>query len=156
MRPKRNLSKRRQKKTEKEESSRQAATLSIGAVNNLLSGDRYKAIAGVVQTGSIPFFGDRAAVAEYKQLKASLALGARSLIKGSGAVSDFEARMLQEASSALSRTTNEGQMKQALQTVRGVLKTNNGQETEVIIKDKKWKGARQRISERPRHIRCRK
>ena len=40
-------------KTEKEESSRQAATLSIGAVNNLLSGDRYKAIAGVVQTGSI-------------------------------------------------------------------------------------------------------
>ena len=30
-------------------------------------------------------------------------------------------------------------MKQALQTVRGVLKTNNGQETEVIIKDKNGK-----------------
>jgi len=66
-------------------------------------------------------------------LKALLALGARSLLKGSGAVSDYESKVLNESTSALSRLTNQGQMKEALNKVRGVLKTNNGQITSVTV-----------------------
>jgi hypothetical protein len=51
-------------------------------------------------------------------------------------VSDYEGKILGEASSALSRLTSEEQFKSALQKVRGVLKTNNGMETEVIVRDK--------------------
>lgn len=125
--------------TEKEKSAQQSASQSLGLINGLLSGDRYKAISGALQTGSIPFLGDRAAVNEYNQLKAQLALGARSLIKGTGAISDYESKTLNEAASALSRLTNEGEMKKALQKIRGVIQTNNGGSTNVIIKDSSGK-----------------
>jgi len=121
--------------TEKEKQVQQTATQSLSVINNLLKGDRYKAISGALQTGSVPFLGDRTAVAEYDQLQGLLKLGVRSLIKGQGAVSDYEGKVLGDASSALSRLTNESQMKEALQTVRGVIKTNSGQVTEVDVYD---------------------
>jgi len=122
-------------KTEKQQATQQQSSLAIGNINSLLSGDRYKAISGAIQTGSIPFLGDRAAVAEYNQLTGILKLGIRGLIKGQGQVSDYEGRILAEASSSLSRLTNESQMKEALLKARGVLQTNNGLETKVIVKD---------------------
>ncbi len=118
---------------EKEVAAQQQASQSIGLVNNLLNGDRYKAISGGIQTGSIPFLGDRAAVNEYNQLTGLMKLGIRGLLKGQGAVSDYEGKVLGQASSALSRLTDENQFKEALQTVRGVLKTNNGQVTTVEV-----------------------
>jgi hypothetical protein len=120
---------------EKEVAAQQSASQSIGIVNNLLNGDRYKAISGGTQTGSIPFFGDRAAVNEYDQLQGLLKLGIRGLLKGQGAVSDYEGKVLGQAASSLSRLTSEGQMKEALQKVRGVLKTNNGQVTTVEVQN---------------------
>lgn len=126
-------------KTEKEQATQQSTTQSLGLINSLLSGDRYKAISGATQTGSIPFLGDRAAVNEYDQLQGLLKLGVRSLIKGQGAVSDYEGKVLGQAASSLSRLTSESQFKEALQKVRGVLQTNNGGETDVIIKDKNGK-----------------
>lgn len=124
-------------KTEKETAAQQSASQSIGIVNNLLSGDRYKSISGATQTGSIPFFGDRTAVNEYDQLQGLLKLGVRSLLKGQGAVSDYEGKILGQAASSLSRLTSEGEMKKALQKVRGVLKTNNGQTTTVNVTNPK-------------------
>lgn len=120
-------------KTEKQVAAQQSASQSIGLVNNLLNGDRYKAISGGTQTGSIPFLGDRAAVNEYDQLQGLLKLGIRGLLKGQGAVSDYEGKVLGQAASSLSRLTSETQMKEALQKVRGVLKTNNGQVTNVTV-----------------------
>jgi hypothetical protein len=121
--------------TEKEQAAQQSASQSVGIINNLLTGDRYKAISGLVQTGSIPFLGDRAAAKEYGTLQGLLKLGIRSLIKGQGAVSDYEGKILGDASSSLSRGTSQGQMEKALRNVRGVLKTNQGLETEVIVRD---------------------
>jgi len=118
---------------DRQKAAEQQAGQSIGLINNLLTGDRYKKISGALQTGSIPFLGDRAAVNEYDQLQAMLKLGIRSLIKGQGSVSDYEGKILGQAASALSRLTNENQMKEALQKVRGVLKTNIGQITTVEV-----------------------
>ena len=101
----------------------------------MLSGDRYKSISGALQTGSIPFLGNRTAVNEYDQLQGMLKLGIRGLLKGQGTISDYESKILGQAASALSRLTSESQQKQALQTVRGVLKTNNGQTTTVDVKN---------------------
>lgn len=126
-------------KSEKAESAQQSASQSLGLINGLLNGKRYKAISGATQTGSIPFLGDRAAVNEYDQLQGLLKLGVRSLIKGQGAVSDYEGKVLGQAASALSRLTSEAEFEKALKKVRGVLQTNNGGETEVIIKDKNGK-----------------
>ena len=126
-------------KEEKATASQQQSGQTLNIINSLLTGDRYKKISGIVQTASIPFVGDRAAVSEYKQLKAQLALGARSLLKGSGAVSDYESKILQESTSALSRLTNEPQMKQALENVAGVLKTNSGLPTSVVVTNPKTK-----------------
>lgn len=119
--------------TEKETAAQQSASQSIGLVNNLLNSDRFKSISGALQTGSVPFLGDRSAVNEYNQLQGLLKLGIRGLLKGQGAVSDYEGKVLGQASSALSRLTNETQMKEALLKVRGVLKTNNGQITTVEV-----------------------
>lgn len=121
------------KAQEAEKQAQQQATQSLGLINNLLSGDRYKAISGGTQTGSIPFFGDRAAVNEYDQLQGLLKLGIRGLLKGQGAVSDYEGKVLGQAASSLSRLTSETQMKEALQKARGVIKTNNGQVTSVTV-----------------------
>jgi hypothetical protein len=120
---------------EKAVAAQQQASQAIGLVNNLLSGDRYKAISGGIQTGSIPFLGDRTAVNEYDQLQGMLKLGIRGLLKGQGTISDYEGKILGSAASALSRLTSEDQQKEALQTVRGVLKTNNGQITTVNVKN---------------------
>lgn len=119
--------------TEKEKAAQQSASQAIGTINGLLNSDRYKAISGATQTGSIPFLGDRAAVGEYDQLQGLLKLGVRSLIKGQGSVSDYEGKILGQAASSLSRLTSEEQFKEALQKVRGVLKTNNGQVTTVEV-----------------------
>lgn len=118
---------------DKEQQAQQTASQALGIINGLINGNRYKAISGAVQTGSIPFIGDRAAVGEYDQLQGLLKLGVRSLIKGQGSVSDYEGKILGQAASSLSRLTDEGQFKQALQKVRGVLKTNNGQTTTVSV-----------------------
>ncbi len=120
-------------KQEKEVASQQSASQSIGIVNSLLGGDRYKSISGLLQGGSVPFFGDRAAKNEYDQLQGLLKLGARSLLKGQGAVSDYEGKILGDATSSLDRGASESQFKEALQKVRGVLKTNNGQVTSVEV-----------------------
>lgn len=122
-------------KEEKQEVARQQASLAIGNINSLLAGDRYKAISGAMQTGVIPFLGDRAAVGEYNQLQGILKLGIRQLIKGQGHVSDYEGRILAEAASSLLRTTDEPSFKSALLKARGVLRTNQGLTTEVIVMD---------------------
>ncbi len=119
--------------SEKEVAAQQSASQSIGIINNLLSNDRYKAISGATQTGSIPFFGDRTAVNEYDQLQGLLKLGIRGLIKGQGAVSDYEGKVLGQAASSLSRLTGEGAMREGLLKVRGILKTNSGQITPVRV-----------------------
>ena len=65
--------------------------------------------------------------------QSTASLGARSLLKGSGAVSDYEAKVLENSTSSLGRNLGEAEFQKALLTVRGVLKTNQGLETEVKV-----------------------
>lgn len=57
----------------------------------------------------------------YKQLDSILALEGRSKLKGSGAISDFEFRVLKDAQSALGRNLSEEEFRKQLQKVRTVL-----------------------------------
>lgn len=72
-------------------------------VNNILGKDT-KSITGAVQTGNVPVLstltGAVNAQTDFDGLKALLALAERGQLKGSGAVSDFESRMLEKAALA--------------------------------------------------------
>lgn len=126
-------------KTEKQVAAQQSASQSIGLVNNLLADDSYKSIFGLQSPFNLGILGGGAlsgnaqAINQYDQLQGLLKLGVRGLIKGQGAVSDYEGKILGQAASSLGRNLNNEQGKQALQTVRGVLKTNNGQVTSVTV-----------------------
>lgn len=72
-------------------------------VSNLLGKDT-KSITGAVQTGNVPVLstltGAVNAQTDFDGLKALLALAERGQLKGSGAVSDFESKMLEKAALA--------------------------------------------------------
>jgi len=72
-------------------------------VNNLL-GENLGAISGAVRTGSIPVIGQlnggATAKTDYEGLQSLLSLAKRGELKGSGAVSDFESKMLEKAALA--------------------------------------------------------
>jgi len=109
----------------------QQATQSIGVINSVLQNPG--SISGIIQTGSVPFTAGAKTKNQYEQLKAMLALGARGLLKGSGAVSDYESRILNQSTSDLGRNLTEEDFTKSLKRIRGVLKTNNGLETEVSV-----------------------
>lgn len=125
-------------KTEKEEVAQQQASQTIGLVNGLLGGN-YKGITGAGQSPLNLVGGigkDATAINQYNQLQGLLKLGIRGMLKGQGAVSDYEGRLLGQAASALGRNLGNEEFAQALKTIRGVLQTNNGLETQVTVKDK--------------------
>lgn len=119
-------------------SAQQSASQTIGLVNNLLNS---KADISGVQN-PLNFIlggagtGNAQAINQYNQLQGLLKLGIRGLLKGQGAVSDFEGRLLGSAASSLGRNLGDAEFKEALQTVRGVLQTNNGQSVQVQVTDK--------------------
>lgn len=121
--------------SEKQTAAQQQNSATLNIVNNLLTADVGK-ITGAAQN-PLNFLGvtNQKEINEYNQLKAQLALGARSLLKGSGAVSDYEAKVLQDSTSSLGRNLNNADFKQALINIRGVLKTNSGQAAEVKVTD---------------------
>lgn len=118
-------------------SGQQQTSQSLTLVNNLLAEDT-NAITGIGQN-PLNFAGvtNQKAINEYNELKAQLALGARALLKGSGAVSDYEARVLEQSTTALGRNLSNEAFTQELKNIRGVLKTNQGQSTEVSVIDPK-------------------
>ena len=100
-------------------------------VNELLP--RVDEISGLIRTGK--FTGSNA---KLQQLTSTLSLNARKLIKGTGTVSDFEARMLQETATALDSGYFSGRMSNnyiegELKRIRGVLNANAGQQVMVKI-----------------------
>lgn len=75
----------------------------VGLIDEILSKDT-KPITGTLQIG--PYFqGDPSQLTanKFNQLQSMLSLGNREQLKGSGAISDFEAKMLEKAASSLGR-----------------------------------------------------
>lgn len=101
----------------------------LQVVNDLLP--RVSSIAGVFRTGALT--GDKA---KLDQLISQLSLNARGLIKGSGAISDFEAQTLEKSASALSGSRlSENFIDQELRKIRGTLNANAGLSVQVRVTD---------------------
>jgi len=123
------------KEQEATKQAEQQATQSLGLINSLLAGD----VSKITGAGQNPLnyagLSNSKALNEYDQLQALLKLGIRGLIKGQGAVSDYEGRILASGASKLGRNLKNEDFKQALKDIRGAIKTNNGQSTQVVITD---------------------
>ncbi|MBI5732634.1 hypothetical protein HY967_01600 [Candidatus Jorgensenbacteria bacterium] len=85
-----------------------------------------KAVSGAFQTGMIPFTAGKVTKNKLNQLNAILAIGARKLIKGQGQVSDYEAKILQQSTNALSSGLSESAFAEELKRMRGILNANAG------------------------------
>ena len=80
--------------------------------------------------------------ANVDNLISNLALAARGQLKGQGAVSDFEGRMLRNAQTALKLNMNPAQARKELVKVRGAILTSSGQTAMVKIISPNEKDAR--------------
>jgi len=100
-------------------------------VNDVL--DNAGAISGVFQPGLIPFTSGSATLAKYNTLKGILSLENRKLLKGSGAISDFESRTLEKAASSLSRLTKQSDFIKELNKIKSAFATAAGMEANVKV-----------------------
>ncbi len=119
--------------------SQQSATQSLSLVNDLLAGCT-DAITGIGQNplNLVPEWlggplANSESINKYNQLTGLLKLGQRGLLKGQGQISDYEGKILAQASSALGRNLPNAEFKQSLKDIAGVIKTNNGQATTVTV-----------------------
>lgn len=109
----------------------QAMMDNVSLVDKILANS--EAISGPIQTGVMPFGEGAQTVNEYNQLQGILKLDKRSMLKGSGAISDFEFKVLGQAASSMSRLTSEKDLKQQLINVRGAFMTAAGHATRVKV-----------------------
>ena len=72
---------------------------------------------------------------QVQQLKGNLSLENREKLKGSGAVSDFEFKVLSQAASALNKNLSNVDAEKELKKIKGVFQTAAGLPTTVKIKD---------------------
>lgn len=99
-----------------EQQSQQKQAL-LDVIENISQGD-VGSITGRLRTGWIP--GSQGALTKnyYDQLKGMLSLENRAQLKGSGAISDFEAKVLERAASALGQNLSEDQFRKVLEDLR--------------------------------------
>ena len=109
----------------------------LALVNELLSMDTGKITgAGQNPLNFVFGLGNAEAQNKYKELKGQLALEKRTLLKGSGAISDFEAKTLDQAASSLSRNLSNDAFQKELKKIKGVFSTAAGLEAEVRVTSK--------------------
>lgn len=92
-------------------------------------------ISGIIRSGRFTGTSDK-----LQQLTSNLSVNARKLIKGQGAVSDFEAKILQDSTNALGSGYLSGKMSQTyieqeLKKIRGVINANAGLPVVVSVTD---------------------
>jgi hypothetical protein len=94
----------------------------ISTIDELAANPKLKNILGPIDQAIGGVFGQAATAKNlYNQLTGILALEGRNKLKGSGAISDFEFKILKDAQSALGRNLNEEEFKKQLNKVRDVL-----------------------------------
>ncbi len=103
----------------------------VSLVNEILKNPG--AISGIFQSGSIPFTAGATTKNQYDQLKGLLSLDKRQLLKGSGAISDFEFKVLNQAATDLGRNQTEADFKKSLLKIRGAFQTAAGLEASVKV-----------------------
>lgn len=104
----------------------------LSLANEILSNS--DAISGFLGgTGTLPFTEARSTALKFDQLKGILSLENRKLLKGSGQISDFEARTLEKAATSLDRSLSEADFAAELKRVKGAFATSAGLEADVKI-----------------------
>lgn len=113
-----------------------SAASSINLINTLLNNSSIGAISGVpALTALLPGTNAQLAKNQYSQIKGLLSLENRSKLKGQGAVSDFEGKVLESAASSLGRNLSDNDFKRQLKQVRGSIATSHGQTADVLLTD---------------------
>jgi hypothetical protein len=113
----------------------------INTVNNLLDDPNFNATFGIsnIIGRNIAGTPSYTVKANVTNLISQLALAARGQLKGQGAVSDFEGKMLKDAQTALKLNMNADQARKELIKVRGAIRTSSGLTAPVKITDPKTK-----------------
>lgn len=111
------------------------AVTTINDISNILSSEAFDNTFGLLNFAQRNIAGTAAygLSAQINNLTNRLALAARGQLKGQGAVSDFEGRMLKEAQTALKINMSPDQARKELAKVRGALATSSGLEAPVKI-----------------------
>lgn len=117
------------------------AVTTINDINNILSSEALNNTFGLLNVAqrNLPGTAAYGLSAQVNNLVNKLALAARGQLKGQGAVSDFEGRMLKEAQTALTLNMSPDQAKKELAKVRGALATSSGLKALVKITNPKTK-----------------
>lgn len=101
----------------------QALTSNLTLVNELISNPNIDKISGFFQgklgLGNLQPSA-QLALNQFNQLKGTLSLENREKLKGSGAISDFEFKVLSDAASALNRNLSDSEFKNQLQKIKEV------------------------------------
>jgi len=104
-------------------SLQQTREANLDVVDALLENPNKNVISGYIQgklgLGSIAPSG-QLALNQFDQLKGILSLANREQLKGTGAISDFEFKVLSQAATALGRNLNDAQFNEQLQNIRDV------------------------------------
>jgi hypothetical protein len=113
----------------------------LGTVNSILGildNPNFQSAFGIIGLGKsiIPNTPEYTIAAQVQQVKDKLALAARGLLKGQGAVSNFEALMLANAQTSLKTGMNPADARQELINIAGALATSTGGRAKVQLKDK--------------------
>jgi len=116
-------------KTEAKQAAQSQILSNVSLVKEILKNPG--SISGLFQSGSIPFTAGSTTKNQYNQLKGLLSLDKRQLLKGSGAISDFEFKVLNEASTDLGRNQTEADFKKSLLKIKGAFETAAGLEAKV-------------------------
>lgn len=102
----------------KEDAGKDSTGTIMTAIDQLIASDT-NAISGVPSLSAfIPGTGAQKTKNLYEQVKGMLSLENRNLLKGSGAISDFESKTLEKAASSLGRNLSDKDFKATLQDLK--------------------------------------
>lgn len=129
-------------KLEKQSAEKSSQVDTVGLVNSILGSGDLGTISGISRFGISARIASSAGVrSKVSQLKALTSLGERQKLKGSGTISDFEARMLGDSANALNFAIQDDgriampdkEVEQNLKNIRGVLLSRLGQDVDVLV-----------------------
>ena len=97
---------------------------SIALIDDMLTDPEWLKSISWVWGGRIPWsaiFWDQLRLNQFEQLKGMLSLWEREKLKGTGAISDFESKMLAQSASALGRNLSEPDFIKEIEKIRDIL-----------------------------------
>jgi len=107
----------------------------VNLIDEVLGAENLAGVTGISIANKIPGTTSYTLQQKINQIKDKLALAARGQLKGQGAVSDYESKMLQNAATALNTGMNEADFKTELNKIKGILQRNNNLATDTLTTD---------------------